>query len=93
MRKNLILTSLAMMVAMSEQGYNHIPEKKVKKANIPTDLKEIKPNGVKEYFFKENGQFSNTGMFSEKLFFKCFALNDKNAKRKIDAFRKRHRGV
>jgi hypothetical protein len=94
MRKNLMLMSLGMMVAMSEQGYNHTPESNVRKARLPTNRKdEVIPKGVKEYFFTENGHFFNsmpTGSYT--IFYKCFALNDKNAKRKFDAYRKRHRG-
>ena len=89
-----MLTSLAMMVAISKQEYKHTTEPNVRKGRIPTNKKnEITPIGVKEYFFNENGQFSNNGMFSEKLFYKCFARNDKNAKRKFDNYRKRHRGI
>ena len=92
MRKNLMLTSLAIMVAMSEQGYNHTPEKRTKNANIIKEPKEIKPNGLKEYFFTESGHFFNsmpTGSYT--ILYKCFALNDKNAKRKFNSFRKRNR--
>ena len=89
-----MLTSLAMIVAMSEEGYKNTSEQNVRKGRIPFNKKiEIIPIGVKKYFFKENGQFSNDSMFSEKLFYKCFARNDKNAKRKFDNYRKRHRGI
>jgi hypothetical protein len=50
---------------------------------------EVIPKGVKEYFFTESGHFFNsipTGSYT--IFYKCFALNDKNAKRKFDAYRK-----
>jgi hypothetical protein len=94
MRKNLMLTSLAMMVAMSEQGYTQTPKSNVRKSRLPTNRKdEVIPKGVKEYFFTESGHFFNsmpTGSYT--IFYKCFALNDKNAKRKFDAYRKRHRG-
>ena len=89
-----MLTSLAIMVAMSEQGYNHKPKSNVRKGRLPTNRKdEVIPKGVKEYFFTESGHFFNsmpTGSYT--IFYKCFALNDKNAKRKFDAYRKRHRG-
>ena len=90
-----MLTSLAMMVAMSEQGYPSSPnEPIVTRGRKPTNRKdEVIPKGVKEYFFTESGHFFNsmpTGSYT--IFYKCFALNDKNAKRKFDAYRKRHRG-
>ena len=95
MRKNLMLTSLAMMVAMSEQSYpSSTKEPIVRRGRKQTNRKdEVIPKGVKEYFFTENGHFFNsipTGSYT--IFYKCFALNDKNAKRKFDAYRKRHRG-
>ena len=89
-----MLTSLAMMVSMSEQGYKHMPESNVIKSRLPSNRKdEVLPKGVKEYFFTESGQFFNSmpaGNYT--VFYKCFALNDKNAKRKFNAYRKRHRG-
>lgn len=86
-----MLSSLAMMVAMAEAGYNHTPESKPRKIRIPTNRKdEIKPKGVKEYWFDIFGEFKNEACL--EYYFKCFALNDKNAKRKFDAYRKRHRG-
>lgn len=89
-----MLSSLAMMVAMAEAGYNHTPENKPRKIRLPTNRKdEVIPKGIKEYFFTESGHFFNsmpTGSYT--IFYKCFALNDKNAKRKFDAYRKRHRG-
>jgi hypothetical protein len=95
MRKNLMLTSLAIMVAMSEQGYNYTPEKRLRKANILTDPKnpkEIKPKGLKEYWFLPSGKFYNY-FPGDSIFYKCFALNDRNAKRKFDAYQKRHRSI
>ncbi len=60
MRKNLMLTSLAMMVAMSEQGYNHTTESNVRKVRLPTNRKdEVIPKGVKEYWFDIFGEFKN----------------------------------
>ena len=90
-----MLTSLAMLVAMSEQGYPSSPnERIVRRGRKPTNRKdEVISKGVKEYFFTESGHFFNsmpTGSYT--IFYKCFALNDKNAKRKFDAYRKRHRG-
>jgi hypothetical protein len=93
MKKNLAFMSLTMMAMMSETNFGEIPKERPRKFNPKKDIEPIKPNGVKEYFFTENGGFFNsmpTGSYT--IFYKCFALNDKNAKRKFDAYQKRHLG-
>ena len=70
-----------------------IHKKQRREIDFSRKIEEVKPKGVKEYFFTESGHFFNsmpTGSYT--VFYKCFALNDKNAKRKFDAYRKRHRG-
>lgn len=41
------------------------------------------PSGTREYFFNQNGEFSNTRMLKSECVFKCNAINDKNAYRKF----------
>lgn len=49
---------------------------------------EYQPTGTKEYFFNAQAEFSTTKMAKEDIIFKCYAINDKNAKRKFDKFKK-----
>jgi hypothetical protein len=44
------------------------------------------PNGTKEYWFNQQGEFSTTGMKRDEIAFKCVAINDKNAIRKFNRF-------
>ena len=72
---------------------NPIQRKRKKEIDFNRKIEEVKPKGVQEYFFTENGMFSNIEIARVELFYKCFALNDKNAIRKFNAYRKRHRGL
>ena len=102
MRKNfgLLMGMYAMSVITSAQEHQEFMKdieqssqrKKRKEIDFSRKIEEVKPKGVKEYFFTENGIFSNTEIAKVELFFKCFALNDKNAIRKFNSYRKRHRG-
>jgi hypothetical protein len=47
---------------------------------------ERPPKGAKEYFFNSLGEFSTEKMLRSECVFKCFAINDKNAKRKFKKF-------
>lgn len=104
-RLNILATAMMLgaFAQNNQSGFNSIQELEkenktkepiVRRGRKPTNRKdEVKPKGVKEYFFTENGCFFNsmpTGSYT--IFYKCFALNDKNAKRKFDAYRKRNRG-
>ena len=80
--------SLGIMAAMSEQIYPPIPNHPIfRRERKPTNRKDkVIPSGVKEYFFTESGQFFNsipTGSYT--IFYKCSAINDKNAKRKFES--------
>lgn len=44
----------------------------------------IPPSGCKTYWFKSSGDFSSDRMLRSEVVFTCFAINDKNAKRKFD---------
>ena len=102
MRKNLgLLMGMYAMSAMAHAEEHQefmreiskpIQKKRRKEIDFSRKIDEVMPKGVKEYFFTESGHFFNsmpTGSYT--IFYKCFALNDKNAKRKFDAYRKRHR--
>lgn len=103
MRKNFGLLMGLYAISAMERAQEHqefikeinkpITKKIKKEIGFSKEIEEVKPKGVKEYFFTDSGHFFNsmpTGSYS--IFYKCFALNDKNAKRKFDAYRKRHRG-
>ena len=55
------------------------------KVSLPKE--PIPPAGCKEYFFNEQGEFSCSSMRKDECVFKCFAINDKNAKRKFERWR------
>jgi hypothetical protein len=42
------------------------------------------PTGSKEYFFNKDGEYSTDHMLKTECVFECFAINDKNAKRKFN---------
>ena len=67
-----------------------IQKKRRKEIDFSRKIDEVIPNGVKEYWFDIFGEFKNEPLL--EYYYKCFALNDKNAKRKFDAYRKRYRG-
>lgn len=48
------------------------------------------PSGTKEYFFNDQGEFATTGtrpMLRSETVFWCYAINDKNAKRKFNVWK------
>lgn len=44
------------------------------------------PTGSKQYWFDSQGNFSTERMERDRIYFKCFAINDKNAKRKFNKY-------
>ncbi len=69
------------------------PRKTVK---INKCVEQPKPKGVNQYWFRIDGTFIKESdeerMLKSDLFYSCFALNDKNAIRKFNQYRKRHVG-
>lgn len=74
------LTLMASLMAMSG-GENMLDMNTEPAIEIIKD--DIPPRGTKEYFFDSEGEFSTTSMRRTECVFKCFAINDKNAKRKF----------
>jgi hypothetical protein len=75
---------LAMMPPDQQRALMDYEEKpKTKKALI-----ERPPSGTKEYFFNSIGEFSTTKMLKSECVFICYAINDKNAKRKFAKWQK-----
>ena len=60
---------------------------KDRKGAIP-NAEPAAPNGTKTYFFDEHGNFSTEQMLREACVFKCFAVNDRNAIRKFNKFKR-----
>ena len=82
--------SLAMMAMMSEAGVIYSRENP--REYKPEPKKEPKPQkGMKYYCFREDGAFKqyerDGAMLKEEVFFKCYALNDKNAIKKFNKFK------
>lgn len=87
-----MLTSLAMMMAIQEQGvkYNQGEDNhREKPKKYPKE--PIPQKGMKYYCFREDGTFKqyerDGAMLKEEVFFKCYALNDKNAIKKFNKFK------
>jgi len=89
MKKSNLLGFLGLATILMQDDFpvshrkNYIPEKKVKFNNS----EKPQPSGTKEYFFTETGMYSNTEIAKVELFYKCFAVNDKNAIRKFNQFK------
>lgn len=86
--KSQLLAMLGMGLAMlPPDQMNDILnfEEKLKLTIPPT---EKPPSGAKGYFFNQFGEFSTERMLKTECVFKCFAINDKNAKRKFDKWQK-----
>lgn len=47
-----------------------------------THGEKLPPKGSKLYFFNMKGEFSTDHMLRTDVVFQCFAINDKNAKKK-----------
>ena len=88
MRKNMIITSLAMMMAMQEQGIKYEKEENQNKLKLKKQPKPPIPNGCKEYHFTRSGIFDTTeNMWSDiDCIFTCIASNSKNAIKKFEKF-------
>lgn len=84
-----MLYSFAMMGMMSEMA--DLPEENKGRKFVLKEPKEPKPhNGHFHYWFRADGTFLSEKQFGliEKgeCVFRCFALNDKNAVKKFNAF-------
>jgi hypothetical protein len=58
------------------------------KPRLRLPIQEKPPTGTKEYFFNSIGEFSTKSMLKTECIFKCYAINDKNAKRKFAKWQK-----
>lgn len=81
--------AMAMMAAMMDDV--SYPKQNKGREFIPQEEKEPKqPKGTLHYWFRNDGSFINENnerrMFKSECVFKCFALNDKNAIKKFNAF-------
>ena len=88
MRKNMIITSLAMMMAMQEQGGKYDREETTDRVKSKKEPKKTIPNGCKEYHFTRSGRFDTTeNKWSDiDYIFTCIASNSKNAIKKFEKF-------
>lgn len=87
-KKSQLLAMLGMALAMSppDQMNDLLNFEETPTLVIPPTEKP--PSGAKEYFFNQLGEFSTERMLKVECVFKCFAINDKNAKRKFGKWRK-----
>tara|TARA_R110000868_G_scaffold141488_1_gene358057 strand:+ start:695 stop:964 length:270 start_codon:yes stop_codon:yes gene_type:complete len=84
--KMLMMTGIASMMSMDQSTSFNRRDNEVK-FSIPKEPKP--PKGSKTYFFDSIGLFSTEQMRRDECVFKCFALNDKNAKRKFNNWKNR----
>ena len=73
MRKNMILTSLAMMMAMQEQGIKYNRDEENYREKPKKEPKKVIPKGCQEYVFNES--FGTL---------KVIAMNEKSALKKYN---------
>jgi len=91
MKKQAMLSALGIMGAMMlpenerEALMNFDPKEK---PILYLPPREYQPTGTKAYFFNSSGEFSTTKMLRTECIFKCYAINDKNAKRKFAKWQK-----
>lgn len=88
-----MLTSLAMMLTMQEQGFSYSREKENYRENSKKYPKESRPQkGQFHYWFRADVTFLNEKqeerMKKDECVFVCFAINDKNAIKKFNKFKK-----
>jgi hypothetical protein len=81
------LLAMAMMPPEEQQRIMEWEKRQEEEKNKPRVIEQKPPSGTKEYFFNEQGEFSTERMLRTELVFKCYAINDKNAKRKFERWR------
>jgi len=86
-----VASMMAMALAMTE-GQGMMATGRGRKAYVYLPKEPVAPTGSKTYFFNEFGEFSTDKMRKDEVVFKCFAINDKNAKRKFDSWRLKNTG-
>jgi hypothetical protein len=87
MKKQNIMALLAMAAAMSEGSSIMFTGSGEDDARVFLSKEPQPPKGTKEYFFNSVGEFSTEQMLKTETVFKCFAINDKNAIRKFNAYK------
>ena len=76
-----------MLTALAMGGNSFIASGHDDEIDMVLPIGEKPPSGTKEYFFNSSGEFSNQSMRKDETVFKCFAINDKNAKRKFNLWK------
>jgi len=86
------LAFMATMAMMSETNFG-IKNEPIEENHTP--IKDVEPpiqKGLKYYCFRQDGTFMqyerDGAMLKEEKFFSCYALNDKNAIKKFNKFKK-----
>ncbi len=82
----LAMLGLSMAMMPLDQHNQRADYEEKPKKKLPPIVKP--PSGTKEYFFNSIGEFSTTKMLKSECVFICYAINDKNAKRKFDKWQK-----
>lgn len=85
------LSFLAMAAMMSATARYDDPMYDIHNTQRPTihlQKDPPPPKGTKEYWFNEDGEFSTSHMRKDEVVFKCVAINDKNATKKYEKWKK-----
>lgn len=82
---------IATSMMASQQGNHSMKEELEVDPREPIYRQPKPPKGAKDYFFNEKGEFSTERMLKTECVFKCFARDDKNAKRKFNNWLKRQK--
>lgn len=79
------ILGLLAMASIADIMGNPTGERRYTETELPPlFIGDKPPTGSKEYWFDAYGNYSSERMEKERIVFKCFAINDKNAKRKYN---------
>jgi hypothetical protein len=82
-KHNILPTFLALALAASETPQEP-PRERMRMHNPPPPpRRRPPPGGALEYFFASATEWSTTHMRKDRTIFTCYAINEKNARRKF----------
>jgi len=85
--KNKGILAFGMMMAMMDtKQFGILPQEEPLKFTEKKQEEPPIPKGCKEYWFREDGSFETERILRTKIFFKCYAINNKSAIKKFNSF-------
>lgn len=84
--------AMALAMAMMSENTLHAEEKPRKYTPNKNEPNEVIPKGMRWFCFRKNGTFKDyekdSAMLREEVYFRCYAINSKNAIKKFNKFKK-----